>query len=227
MGHVPSSRAHRRPSLCANIQPGHRRFVVAHLRGLLWPRVGVDMLVLCFARPCDRVWHEHVVELLRAHVEQVGVLLQLVNPGHGIQILGDSTYANSLKSPAATIRMSFLFDKMFCFVVSRGSGQPRLLVFPFRSRLVINFLWCECGASCVQLPLYGLRCKLQPPLLSARLAAYVRARHGMQQTVTDGCQKENRRTWTKLAVTYAYASLSSTPPFTGGRASSWRMHIAR
>ena len=48
------------------------------------PRSEMDMLVLCLISQARR--DEHVVELLRVHVEQVRVALQLVDLGYGVHV---------------------------------------------------------------------------------------------------------------------------------------------
>jgi hypothetical protein len=73
------------PRLGTQIQTGHRRIVIRHLRSKLRPCIHVNVLVLDLLR--NRLRHKHVVELLRVHVEQVRVPLQLVDLVCGICVL--------------------------------------------------------------------------------------------------------------------------------------------
>lgn len=63
--------------LCAHIHPSYRRIVIRHLRSKLRPRIDMDVLVFDFL--CNRVRHKHVVKLLRIHIEQICVALDVVN----------------------------------------------------------------------------------------------------------------------------------------------------
>jgi hypothetical protein len=73
------------PRLGTHIQTGHRRIVIRHLRSKLRPCIHVNVLVLDLLR--NRLRQIHVVELLRVHVEQVRVPLQLVDLICGICVL--------------------------------------------------------------------------------------------------------------------------------------------
>lgn len=72
-------------SLDANIHPRHAGIVVGDLLVKRNPRGQMDMLVLSLADQAGR--DEHVVELLRVHVEQVRVALQLIDASDGIHVL--------------------------------------------------------------------------------------------------------------------------------------------
>lgn len=77
----------RRIYSSAHIQPRYRRVVVANLRIEIRPRIDVDVLKLRPALLSQRRRYKHVVELLRIHVEQIGIPLNLVGSHHGIQVL--------------------------------------------------------------------------------------------------------------------------------------------
>jgi hypothetical protein len=58
--------------------------MVGNLRVELGPRVDVDVLVLDLL--CERLRHKHVVELLRVHVEEVRVALDLLDLCGGVGV---------------------------------------------------------------------------------------------------------------------------------------------
>lgn len=69
----------------ANIHPRHAGVVVGDLLVKRNPRGQMDMLVLGLTGQAGR--DEHVIELLRVHVEQVRVALQLIDASDGIHVL--------------------------------------------------------------------------------------------------------------------------------------------
>jgi hypothetical protein len=71
-------------NLSAHIQTRNRRVMVGNLRVELGPRVDVDVLVLDLL--CERLRHKHVVELLRVHVEEVRVALELLDLCGGVGV---------------------------------------------------------------------------------------------------------------------------------------------
>ena len=69
--------------------------MIADLRRIFWPRVYVNVLVICLALLRQRLRHKHVVELLGIHVEEVGVALELINLDYCIKVL-ESRYLDIL-----------------------------------------------------------------------------------------------------------------------------------